>query len=88
MALYAIGDAIRRGAASLDEPFWPANPRFDTIDPGDKHQDWFVGGTMEQLVRAERHSSLYGPPPIDLSVLSGNAFVSPEIARRVGTECR
>ena len=82
LALYAIADAFRRGSADLDRPFWPANPRFDMIDPANRLQEWFFGGTMEQLVRAERHSSLYGPPPIDLSILAENPFVSPEMTRR------
>lgn len=81
-ALYRFAEMLSRGNANLNEPFWPANPRFDTIDPLGRMQDWFLGGTMEQLVFAERFSSLYGPPPIDLRQVEQSAFASPAITRR------
>jgi hypothetical protein len=81
-ALYRFAEMLSRGNANLNEPFWPANPRFDRIDPSGRMQDWFLGGTMEQLVFAERFSSLYGPPPVDLMRLEQSAFASPAIARR------
>jgi FkbM family methyltransferase len=81
-ALYRFAEMLSRRNANLNEPFWPANPRFDRIDPKGRMQDWFLGGTMEQLVFAERFSSLYGPPPIDLRQFEQNVFASPAIARR------
>jgi len=81
-ALHAMAETLSRGDANLSEPFWPANPRFDHIDPRAKQRDWFIGGTMEQLVRAERHSSLFGPPLLDFSRMAENSFVSRELVRR------
>jgi FkbM family methyltransferase len=81
-ALYAFSAILQRGSRTLDEPFWPANPRFDAIDPGKNQQDWFFGGTLEQLVLAERFSSLYGPAPVNLAWLETLAFTSAEISRR------
>jgi len=81
-ALYAFSGLLQRGVSNVDEPFWPANPRFDAIDPGTAHRDWFIGGTLEQLVKAERFSSVYGPSPVDLAGLETLAFASPEISRR------
>src|SRR5262249_49326559 len=45
--LRLFGDLFRRGESRIDEPFWPANPRFDTVSPGVKPSDWFFCSALE-----------------------------------------
>jgi FkbM family methyltransferase len=81
-ALYRLADSFGRPGSNLSEPFWPTHPRFDAIEAGKQVREWFVASVMEQLVRAERYSGLFGSPPVDLTALERNPFVAPEIVRR------
>jgi hypothetical protein len=82
LALQAFAGLMQRGSGALDEPFWPARPGMEAFDPGPAWQDWFIGGALEQLVRAERFSSFYGPPAVDYAFFEGLAFASTEMLRR------
>lgn len=81
-ALRAFGDLLRRGEKSVDEPFWPANPRFDTLAPGAQGADWFFCSAFEQLERTVSFSSVFGDSGINLTWFSQQPFTSPEIERR------
>lgn len=73
---------VRSGRIQLDEPFWPASPRFDNVAPGSQPADWFVGATAEQLEKLGAHSSIFvGKSPL-LEWLCAQPFVSPEMERR------
>jgi FkbM family methyltransferase len=81
-ALKIMADVLKRGAGRIMEPFWPANPRFDTIAPGANVVEWFVVATLEQYERTAFHSSRFGSAAIDLDWLSRQPLVAAEIERR------
>jgi FkbM family methyltransferase len=81
-ALNIMADVLKRGTGSVLEPFWPANPRFDTIAPGANVVEWFVVGAVEQLEQIFAHSSVFASPGVDLDWLSKQPHVSVEIERR------
>ncbi len=81
--LKLLCDLLRRGEGRVSEPFWPANPRFDALAPGDKWSEWFVVSALEQFERAASFSSRFGSTSgVDLDWLSRQSFVSSEIERR------
>ena len=67
---------------NLTEPFWPANPRFDAIAPGQDVGTWFVVAGFEQLERISAYSSFFVREAGNLDALSRHPFVSTEIVRR------
>ena len=73
---------LSRTRNQLTEPFWPANPRFDTIVPHDNVGQWFLVGLLEQYEIASAFSSLFVDDGIDLNQLRQQPFVSAEIERR------
>jgi len=81
-ALTQLLDRLMKGAGELDEPFWPAAPRFDVIDPGRDKGAWFVGAAFEQFERAHSFSTFFAPSRIDLRSLCSNPFASAEMERR------
>jgi FkbM family methyltransferase len=72
----------QQGQNTLDEPFWPANPRFETIPPEPHAGAWFVIGIAEQLERSTAYSSTFSTSPSTLDWLIGQPFVSAEMHRR------
>lgn len=81
-ALSQLTRILKLGTGRVVEPFWPAQPRFDAINPGARVMDWFVVAVLEQFELNATFSSLYGTAGIDLDWLSGQPFVSTEIDRR------
>lgn len=81
-ALRHAAQILRLGTGRMVEPFWPAQPRFDTIAPGAHAMEWFVVAVLEQFEFNATFSSLYGTTGIDLDWLCGQPFVSTEIERR------
>ena len=81
-ALRLMADILQRGNGQIMEPFWPANPRFDTIAPGANVVEWFVIGALEQLELTSNFSSLFGGSGVDLGWLAGQQHASVEIERR------
>ncbi len=69
-------------SSAVTEPFWPACPRYDTLDPADRPMDWFLSAMMEQLERARAHSSLYGGENPALNWLCDRPYASAEMERR------
>jgi FkbM family methyltransferase len=81
-ALKVMADVLKRGTGRIMEPFWPANPRFDSIVPGANVVEWFVVAALEQFEQTAFHSSRFGSPGVDLDWLSRQPQVSAEIERR------
>ena len=81
-ALRTFGDLLGRGEKRVDEPFWPANPRFDALAPGTRAADWFFCSAFEQFERTASFSSIFGDSGINLTWFSQQPFASSEIERR------
>jgi FkbM family methyltransferase len=81
-ALKIMADVLKGGAGRIMEPFWPANPRFDTVTPGANVVEWFVVAVLEQYEQTAFHSSRFGSAGIDLDWLSRQPLVATEIERR------
>jgi sugar lactone lactonase YvrE len=81
-ALRHFGDLLRRGETRVDEPFWPANPRFDALAPGTRAIEWLACAGLEQFERTFSHSSIFVDSGLNLDWLSQQAFASTEIERR------
>jgi len=80
--LQRLLQTLQRNPFYLDEPFWPASPRFDNIAPGDQPTNWFGSAVAEQFERTFGFSSAFtGATPI-LPWLSSQPFASAEIERR------
>ena len=70
----------------LDEPFLPACPRFDHVDPGADHMmKWFAAQVIEQLETQKAFSSFYsGDSGLNnLEFLSRTGFMSEAMERRL-----
>lgn len=80
--LRLMADILQRGDGRIAEPFWPANPRFDSIAPGDNIVEWFIVGALEQLERTATFSSRFGNSGVDLGWLAKQKHASAEIERR------
>jgi hypothetical protein len=69
---------------SVTEPFWPAVPRFDSIDPGGDVVGWCVAAAIYQLERLRAASSFFAGldtlPLLDW--LHASRFALPEMERR------
>lgn len=81
-ALKTISDLLRRGNTKLNEPFWPAHPRFDAIVPGTNMMEWFAVGSLERYEQLAVFSSLFGTSGVDLDWLSKQPLASAEMERR------
>lgn len=80
--LKLLADILKRGTGRMEEPFWPANARFDMISPGAHVMEWFVVQALEQFEQAAAFSSMFGQSGIDIDWLSQQPFASAEIERR------
>jgi FkbM family methyltransferase len=74
--------ALQSGNVALDEPFWPACPRFDNIAPGTQPQNWFAAAVAEQFELTSSFSSVFTGEPPFLEWLCGQPFASIEMERR------
>ncbi len=77
-----ILERIKQNSVSLPEPFWPACPRYDNIDPKDQIGRWFAFSIVEQTERLSAFSSMFGEPTFDLEQMSAHPFTSTELGRR------
>jgi FkbM family methyltransferase len=66
----------------LGEPFWPAHPRFDSVEPGNGQYDWFASAVAEQYEQSFGFSSIFGGASGVLAWLCAQPFASPEMERR------
>lgn len=80
--LKLLNDVLKRGTGRMAEPFWPANPRFDSIVPGANVIEWFVVSALEQFEQTATHSSIFGSSGLDIDWLSKQPFASSEMERR------
>ena len=69
----------------LDEPFLPASPRFDEIEPGDALGDWMIIGVAEELERSVAFSSFYPGRAAQkgLEIICKSNLAGPEMRRRL-----
>jgi FkbM family methyltransferase len=74
--------AKAREGSQLNEPFWPANARFDSIAPPASIGHWFMISFLEQLERARAFSSRFAGGSANLDWLRRQPFASTEIERR------
>jgi hypothetical protein len=80
--LKIMADVLKAGTGRIMEPFWSANPRFDSIVPGANVVEWFVVAALEQFEKTAFFSSMFGSSSVDLDWLSQQPLVSVEIERR------
>lgn len=69
-------------SGELREPFWPANPRFDSIPLGRDLGQWFFTVVLEQLERTAQYSSMFAQPGVNVEWLSNQQLASTEMLRR------
>jgi hypothetical protein len=81
VALQALIANAQR-ASRIDEPFWPASPRFDGLVPAGPWTGWFMASAFEQYERSKNLSSYYGASGVDLDWLCGSPYTSREMQRR------
>ncbi|MEM7147237.1 MAG: FkbM family methyltransferase [Verrucomicrobiota bacterium] len=69
---------------ALDEPFLPACPRFDTIDPASKTSNWVLAAVSQQYERIAGLSSFFsGTQSLEhLEYITQLGFEDPEMPRR------
>jgi hypothetical protein len=81
VALQALASSLQR-RPRLEEPFWPASPRFDAIAPQASWNDWFLASAMELYERSKNLSSYYGVSGVDLDWLCRQLWATAELERR------
>jgi FkbM family methyltransferase len=81
-ALQAIIGDLQRGSIQIQEPFWPACPRFDTIAANGRTGEWFLTSIVEQYERTFAFSSLFGRGSPGLDWLCQQPLASIEMHRR------
>jgi len=82
-ALQQLISQANGATLSVNEPLWPACPRYDALDPGAKTGAWLVAAAIEQFECSHSHSSQFAPPSPLLSWLCSTPFASAEMARRM-----
>jgi FkbM family methyltransferase len=81
-ALRHFLDIAGRGDDRMNEPFWPAAPRFDAIAPRGKTTEWFAVSALEQFERVAAFSSYFADTELNLDWLSRQPLAAREIERR------
>jgi FkbM family methyltransferase len=81
-ALCALFKLIEGARLNLVEPFWPACPRFDMIEPQGQPGNWFVAAAAEQYERAVHFSSIFAGVTPMIDWLCSQPFISAELERR------
>jgi len=83
----AAAEALKRVATmtriEIDQPFFPASPRFDSIDADDTPENWFKAAALEQLELSRAWSSQFLADISRLKWLCGSKYVSGGILRRM-----
>lgn len=86
-AITALEVLVRMGQTDptpKNEPFIAANPRFDSIAPGDNAQAWFPASALEQFERLSHFSSRWvNDHGRILRWLCHSPFADPQIVRRL-----
>ena len=77
-------DLIKGLPPKLDEPFWPAAARYDTMRPGADRGIWFLAATLEAYEERRAFSSQFAAPDTlaGLDWLAGTRYASPAMERR------
>jgi hypothetical protein len=81
-ALKAVIGDLQRGLMQIQEPFWPAFPRFDTVAANGRAGEWFLTSIIEQYERTFAFSSLFGRGSPGLEWLCQQPLASTEMHRR------
>ena len=81
-ALQPLLGEIQRGVADTSEPFWPACPRYDTVDPAGQPKIWFAAAAAEQFERTASFSSCFSGASHVINWLCSQPFVGAEMERR------
>jgi FkbM family methyltransferase len=80
--LQRLLQTLQSGKFQLNEPFWPASTRFDSIALGSQPANWFAGAAAEQFERTFSFSSIFaGASPV-LAWLCSQPFAPAEMERR------
>ncbi len=83
----AVVLVVERGEVTLREPFLPACPRFDSLDPGDRLELWTVACVLEQRERVRAYSTYFSGRRPDvrtsLEILATLGFPCAEMDRRL-----
>jgi FkbM family methyltransferase len=68
----------------FSEPFLPVCKRFESIDPTDRIQEWYMSSLIEQLEKLNYYSAFFAKssPLLQLEALRANGFQSNEMERR------
>lgn len=88
VAVVAISQALmaiqRTRAVTLDEPFLPACPRFDQVEPARRVAQWLIAALLEQYEILSAYSSYYsGPRSLpNLEQMQALGFQGAEMERR------
>lgn len=75
-------DVLRRPGATVNEPFWPASGRFDSIAPLADPGAWFAAATGDHFEGARAFSSSFGSGSPILKWLCSQPYRTPEHMRR------
>lgn len=75
-------DAIQRSGTALNEPFWPASPRFDSVPIVGDQALWFAAAAGDQFESARSYSSCFGGGSPVLKWLCTLPYRSSEHLRR------
>ncbi len=81
-ALRQLALHLQHNVLQTTEPFWPASPRYDNIEPAPDAALWFTAAAFEQLERAQNYSTCFGVPTPMLAWSCGQPFASAEMHRR------
>lgn len=75
-------EAIQRPGTALNEPFWPASARFDSLPIVGDQALWFAAAAGDQFESARSYSSCFGGGSPVLKWLCGLPYRSSEHLRR------
>jgi FkbM family methyltransferase len=81
-ALGAQINDLQQRPFQINEPFWPASPRFDTVAANGSAGGWFLTSVLEQYERTFAFSSLFGKGSPGLDWLCQQPLASIEMHRR------
>ncbi|MBI5791194.1 MAG: FkbM family methyltransferase [Rhodocyclales bacterium] len=85
VAIAALSQIAQMSGIAIDQPFFPASRRFESVDPGDTPELWFKAAACEQLEFSRAYSSLFesGASPLEsLKWMCDGTYASGEILRR------
>jgi FkbM family methyltransferase len=80
--LQRLLQALQNGQMQLDESFWPACARFESIAPGSQPANWFAGAAAEQFELTFSYSSIFAGGSSVVAWLCGQPFARAEMERR------